>query len=157
MSISVTPLEPRDRPGIEAALRSDVTFRKDEIAVALELCDEALAHPDGDYQIRVAREGGDIAGYVCFGPTPMTACTYDLYWVVTHVKWRGRGVAKRLIRAMEAEISARGPARVRVETSATEGYGAARHLYASLGYPEAARLAEFYKPGDDLIIYFKEL
>ncbi|HET6611079.1 MAG TPA: GNAT family N-acetyltransferase [Kofleriaceae bacterium] len=157
MPISVTPLEPRDRPGIEATLKSDATFRKDEIAVALELCDEALARPDGDYEIRVARDGGDVAGYVCFGLTPMTACTYDLYWVVTHAAYRGRGVAKQLIRAMEAEISARGPARVRVETSATEGYGAARHLYLSLGYPEAVRLAEFYKPGDDLIIYYKQL
>ena len=98
-----------------------------------------------------------MIGYVCFGPTPMTRATWDLYWVVVDASARGRGVARALIAAMETDLAARGGGNVRVETSESEGYGAARTLYARLGYPEAARLADFYAPGDALLVYYKRI
>lgn len=157
MSMVIRKPAPHDRAGLEAALRSDGTFRADEIAVALELIDSALQR-EGDYRLRIAEvERSAIAGYICFGPTPMTASTYDLYWVVTHAEWRGRGIARALIAAMEAELREGGGTAIRVETSQTEGYGAARNLYIACGYPQAARFAEFYGPGDDLIVYYKRL
>ena len=157
MNEAVRPLAPGDRPALAAALRSDDTFTDDEVAVALELIDDALADPDSDYWILVAETGGEVTGYICYGPVPMTASTYDLYWVVTHARARGLGVARALVLAMERDLRARGGTGVRVETSQTEGYGAARALYDRLGYPEAGRLADFYRPGDDLIIYYKRL
>ncbi len=158
---TVRKLEPTDRASLEAALRSDGTFRDDEVAVALELIDEALVGST-DYLVRVAvlDAGGEesrVAGYICFGPTPMTASTYDLYWIVVHADARGRGVAGSLIETMERKLAALGATAVRVETSQTEGYGAARKLYARHGYPEAARFTDFYAPGDDLIVYYKQL
>ncbi len=144
-----------DREAIVAVIDSDHSFKADEVAVALELVDAAIAGST-DYQVRVADDGG-VCGYVCFGPTPMTLRTFDLYWVVVDARARGRGVARTLIEFMEAELRARGGGQVRVETSETEGYGAARALYARLGYPEAARLADFYTPGDALITYYKVL
>jgi ribosomal protein S18 acetylase RimI-like enzyme len=88
----------------------------------------------------------------------MTDCTYDLYWVVTHAEHRGKGVARALIGDMEHELRSKHErAQVRVETSETEGYGAARKLYERLGYPEAARFDDFYKQGDALIVFYKHL
>jgi ribosomal protein S18 acetylase RimI-like enzyme len=143
-----------DRAALAAALASDATFKPDEIAVALELIDASLAGSP-DYELRVAELDGRVIGYVCFGATPMTRATWDLYWVVVDHAARGKGVARALIAAMETELAARGGGHVRVETSETEGYGAARTLYARLGYPEAARLADFYAPGDALLVYYK--
>lgn len=157
MSVDVRPLAAGDRAPLEAALRSDATFRDDEIAVALELIDEALGDPSSDYWIRVAEIGGEIAGYICFGPTPMTEAAYDLYWLVTAAAFRGRGVARALVTAVERELGDRGAGGIRVETSDSEGYGAARRLYERLGYPVAGRLVDFYRPGDDLLIYYKRL
>lgn len=146
-----------DRAGLEAALRSDRTFTDDEITVALELID-AATEGSADYWLRVAEaDDGAIAGYICYGPTPMTASTYDLYWIVIHAEARGQGVAGMLLGAMEADLGDRGATGIRVETSQTEGYGAARKLYARHDYPEAARFRDFYKPGDDLIVYYKRL
>jgi len=145
-----------DRGAVVAALGSDATFRADEIAVALELVDLALGGSP-DYELRVAEDAGRVIGYVCFGPTPMTRATWDLYWVVVDASARGRGVARALIAAMETDLAARGGGNVRVETSESEGYGAARTLYARLGYPEAARLADFYAPGDALLVYYKRI
>ncbi len=87
----------------------------------------------------------------------MTASTYDLYWIVAHAEARGRGVAGALIETMEEELRQRGATGIRVETSQLEGYDAARKLYERRGYPESARLSDFYRAGDDLIILYKRL
>lgn len=158
--ITIRPVRADDRAALEQALRSDETFREEEIKVALELIDEAIAGSD-DYGIRVAMLGSAsserLAGYICYGPTPMTDGTYDLYWVVTHVDARGRGVAGKLIQAMESDLAGRGGKAVRIETSQLDGYEAARRLYEGRGYAENGRLPNFYRAGDDLIIYYKEL
>jgi ribosomal protein S18 acetylase RimI-like enzyme len=167
--MSVTIRAPRpveegseERDLLEAALRSDQTFLEEEIAVALELIDSALEPRDHDlerdYTVLVADLlGFPVAGYICFGRTPMTEATWDLYWVVTHAEARGRGVARSLIRAMERELVRRGARAIRVETSQKESHEAARQLYDRLGYPEQARFPDFYRVGDDLIVYYKRL
>jgi ribosomal protein S18 acetylase RimI-like enzyme len=137
-------------------VRSDDTFRDDEIAVALELIDAALAGST-DYIVRIAEHEGRLVGYICFGPTPMTRATWDLYWIIVDASARGLGVAGALVAAMESELAARGGGNVRVETSETDGYGAARRLYGKLDYPEVARFVDFYAPGDALIVYYKRV
>jgi ribosomal protein S18 acetylase RimI-like enzyme len=154
----IRPIAAGDRAILEQAVTA--SFVRDEVAVALELIDASIAGSD-DYQSLVASqvEGAPhgIGGYLCYGPTPMTRATYDLYWIVTHPDARGRGVAGALISAMEAALRGAGATGVRVETSETESYGAARRLYQRLGYPRAAHLRDFYRPGDGLIIYYKQL
>jgi ribosomal protein S18 acetylase RimI-like enzyme len=152
----IRPARPADRAALEAAIRSDATFDTDEIAVAIELVDKGIAG-DPDYLLRVAEIDGAVRGYVCFGRTPMTAATWDLYWVVVDAATRGQGVARALVAAMEDEIRAGGGGHVRVETSVGDGYGAARRLYERLGYPLAATFADFYEPGDDLLVYYKRV
>jgi ribosomal protein S18 acetylase RimI-like enzyme len=152
-----------DRAGLEAALRSDGTFRDDEIDIALELIDESIGG-DPDYRIVVSLgEGATVQGYICFGLTPMTRATYDLYWIVVGADARGKGVARALVDAMETEIRAEAKANgepvasIRVETSPADGHGAARAMYEKLGYPIASELADFYSPGEGLITYYKQL
>lgn len=43
------------------------------------------------------------------------------------------------------------------ESLSQEGYGAARRFYRACAYDEAAVLREFYRPGEDLIIFTKSL
>jgi ribosomal protein S18 acetylase RimI-like enzyme len=155
--VTVRPARPGDRDALVAAVRSDGTFRPDEVDVAIELIDAGLAG-SRDYQLRVVEDdAGAVAGYLCFGSTPMTVATWDLYWVVVDASARGRGLAGVLIAAMEAELRAAGGGHVRVETSVGDGYGAARRLYERLGYPLAANLTDFYGPGDDLLVYYKRI
>jgi ribosomal protein S18 acetylase RimI-like enzyme len=158
MSPTIRDLKPDDRPYLVEALRSGRTFTEEEVGVALELIDNALDHGAHDYSVRVADlVERQAAGYICFGRTPMTAATYDLYWVVTHAQARGRGVASSLVRSMEEELRRLRAQSIRVETSLKESYGAARSLYERLGYPIVARFPDFYRPGDDLIVYYKRL
>ena len=137
----------------------DGLFTSEEISVARELIDGALAEVGGDYRILVATLGGrsSLAGYICYGPTPMTEGTWDLYWIASHPSARGKGVAKTLVAHMEEELRRISARLVRVETSTLEGYGAAHSFYQKLAYPVVACIKDFYKVGDDLLIMTKQL
>lgn len=102
------------------------------------------------------QEGG-IVGYACYGPTPMTENAFDLYWIASSPEVRGQGIGAQLISSMEGDLRRRKARLIRVETSATEAYGPTRGFYASMKYGEEARLRDFYKQGDDLIILTKRL
>lgn len=124
---------------------------------ALELIDAALQPNNLDYQVLVALREGKVVGYVCYGPTPMTEGTFDLYWVASDPAVRGQGVGAALISAMEGDIRRRKGRVIRVETSAMEAYGPTRGFYAAMQYKEESRFRDFYRPGEDLIILAKRL
>lgn len=58
---------------------------------------------------------------------------------------------------MEAEARRREGRLLLVETSSTPEYYLARRLYESSGYRLEAMVHDFYAPGDDLVIYAKDL
>ena len=124
---------------------------------ALEVIDLALQPSNPDYQIMVALLGGQLGGYVCYGPTPMTDGTYDLGSGPRQSAAEQKGIGAGLVAAMEGDLRRRKARLVRVETSATEDYGPARGFYQSMRYLEEARFRDFYKVGDDLILLKKKL
>ena len=134
-------------------------FTADEVEVALELIDAALAG-SRDYRFLVDVEDGAPGnqaltprGYVCFGRTPMTAGTCDLYWIAVDPACKGRGVGRGLVTAMEEELAREGAYLVRVETAGAPGYAATRAFYDRIGYEVVARIRDFYARGNDLVIY----
>src|SRR5260370_25361061 len=88
-------------------------FRPDEVALATELLDAALAGDD-DYRFLGAYGDDDLVAFACWGPTPATVGTYDLYWLVVDPAWQGRGVGSQLLRPAEPTLvtAARRPRRL---------------------------------------------
>ena len=161
--MEIRPIEGKDREPLASLIRRVETFSPQEVEVAIELVDLALQPNNPDYQILVADktggpggEGG-LVGYVCYGPTPMTEGTYDLYWIASDPTVRGQGVGAALVSGMEGDLRRRHARLIRVETSATEAYGPTRGFYAAMKYTEEARIRDFYKVGDDLIMLTKRL
>lgn len=157
-----------DRPAVAALLESLAAFSAEERAVALELVDARLARPEGDdYRFILSfadashssggRSSEKLAGYLCYGRTPMTMATYDLYWIATSPEFARSGIARDLLASMEAEIDHEGGGLIRVETGSREGHGAAVHFYDALGFRRAAVIGDFYAPGDDFLIFTKRV
>ena len=155
--MDIKPVVTQDRTQLEGLLRRIETFTADEVDCALELIDGASQPSNKDYQVLVAARDGKIVGYVCYGPTPMTDGTFDLYWIASDPQVRGQGVGAALVSAMEGDIRRRKGRLIRVETSAMEAYGPTRGFYAAMQYKEESRFRDFYKPGEDLIILAKRL
>jgi D-alanine-D-alanine ligase len=149
--------EPRDRDAILGFVAATGFFRDDEVAVARELLDDALAKgPGGHYQSFVAEdEGGTAVGWVCFGPTPCAVGTFDIYWIVVAPPQQGRGVGAVLMTFAERRIADRGGRLAVVETSGRPVYKPTRQFYTKMGYCEAAIISDFYSTGDAKLVYTK--
>jgi len=147
-----------DREPIRRLLEATGVFRAEELAVALELVDLALDKPDQrDYTFRVAEESGVVAGYACWGPTPCTRGTFDLYWIAADPSFHGRGVARALMEAAEEDMRSRDGRLCVVQTSSLPAYDRTRGFYEKLAYDRSAVLKDYYAPGDDLCIYTRHL
>lgn len=132
-------------------------FSPTDIACVEELWDAYLRQGEASgYSFLVYREGPRVVGFTCFGPTPLTKGTFDLYWIAVDPASRGRGIGHALLERVEAEVQARGGRLLVVETSSTPAYAPARRFYEECGYHYAAVIHDFYAPGDDLIIFEKE-
>ena len=137
-------------------MRGTGLFREAEVATAVELLDEAL-DGDDDYRFLGAFDGPELIGYACFGPTPDTVGTWDLYWIAVDRERHGRGIGTELLQAVERTLMADGGRLVVVETSSRADYGPTRGFYEARGYAKAATIPGYYAPGDDLVIYAKDL
>jgi GNAT superfamily N-acetyltransferase len=148
-AVRLSPLGREHRARISSILASTGVFSDDEIGVALELFDDAGV----DYEfIGAFDERNELIGYACFGPTPATDGTWDLYWLAVDHAAQGRGVGRALVRWVEQHLGRRGARLLVVETSSRADYGDTRSFYERSGYAEAARVRDFYSPHDDRII-----
>jgi predicted N-acetyltransferase YhbS len=144
-----------DRGRIEEITRAVGVFHESETAVALEVFD-AMAAGSPDYVALGAEQDGRLAGWICWGPTPCTRGTYDLYWMAVDPALQGSGIGTALVREMEHRLE--GLARlVIVETAGRPDYQHTRDFYKARGYRPAATIMDFYAPGDDQVVFVKRL
>lgn len=150
-------LRHEDREPIHGLLFETGVFTRDEIDIALELVDVVLQRPgQDDYQIFVF-DAGTVLGYYCVGPTPATEATYDLYWIAVAPSAHRKGVGAALIAHAEALVSSHGGRLVIAETSSQMKYEPTRRFYLRQGYSELSRIRDYYRIGDDLVVYGKYL
>ena len=149
------PLSAVDRRRIEEITRAVLVFRDDEVPVALEVFDGAVGGSP-DYTALGATVDERLVGWICWGPTPCTLGTYDLYWMAVDPTMQGSGIGATLLREMEGRLA--GSARlIVVETAGRPDYRPTRAFYEARGYRKAAIIPDFYAPGDDQVVYVKHL
>jgi ribosomal protein S18 acetylase RimI-like enzyme len=147
-----------DKPALMRILKNTPEFKPFEVTVAEELVDYYLS--DGiksGYNILIADDDGEVAGYVCFGETPCTIGTWDIYWIAVSQEKRGKGIGKLLDTAAETAIRQACGRLAFIETSSTPLYDNTRRFYQGRGYETIARIPDFYMPGDDKLILQKKL
>ena len=155
-------------------LEATRVFRNEEIDVAIELFDSTYGTPIGvdaapqqnivtppsssDYFFLGAfTPEEELAGFACYGPTPATDRTYDLYWIAVDPAAQGSGCGTILLNEVERRLKGLNARLVVVETSSRSDYMHTRGFYVQRGYVEAARARDFYAPADDRITYTKRL
>lgn len=148
------PLRRADRAEIERIVRATRAFREDEVAVAMELVD---ADESEGYRFVVAEVEGKVAGYACFGATPLTIGTWDLYWIAVDPAMQGKKIGRSLFHAAVDAVRAERGRMLLIETGGKASYGATRNAYLAWGCREVARVPDFYEVGDDKVVYARIL
>ena len=146
-----------DRKALAEILEFTANLTDEEKKCAVELLDIYLNDPfQKDYFFMTALDGsGRPAGYVCYGPRPLAEAVYDLYWIVVAPERRNTGVGRTLLEKTVEVLAEKGARMLAAETSGLPAYEAARGFYLKSGFTEEARIREFYKPGDDLVVYIR--
>jgi ribosomal protein S18 acetylase RimI-like enzyme len=147
-----------DKAAVMGILKDTPEFKPAEVGIAEELIDAYLENPvKSGYLILVAAVESHIAGYVCYGQTPLTAGTWDIYWMAVDRESQGQGIGKRLLAAAEAAIKKSNGRLIVIETSSKPDYFKAQRFYSSRGYELHNRIADFYEPNDDKLTYLKRV
>jgi acetoin utilization deacetylase AcuC-like enzyme/GNAT superfamily N-acetyltransferase len=131
-------------------------FTADEVAIAVELVEERISKGIASgYEFIIARHDGRTVGYACFGPIPATDAGYDLYWIVVDPDAQGLGIGRQLLAETVAAIRERGGKRLYADTSSQQKYTPTRAFYRTQGFRKTAELKDFYRPGDNKVIFEK--
>jgi GNAT superfamily N-acetyltransferase len=158
MKTNIRPMDDEDRPVLVRILRNTPEFKPSEVVVAEEVIDSYLHDfRQSDYHILVAEGDSDVVGYICYGPTPLTEGTWDIYWMAITPEKQGKGVGAALLEAAEKQIRGVGGRLAIIETSSIPSYEKTRRFHSRHGYEEIARVPDFYAVGDDKLILRKQL
>ena len=155
----IRPVRSGDRSRINGMVELIENFNAADKMIAMELVDDVLQKFDkSDYIVHVLEDDNEfIQAYVCFGKTPLTESTFDFYWMVIDPQQQRRGYGLMLFQYVENQVRERGGKLLMCETSSLDGYDRVVRLYEKLGYEYVARIQDFYRAGDDKLIYKKLL
>jgi ribosomal protein S18 acetylase RimI-like enzyme len=153
-----TRTSPEDLSALRRLVESTRVFYPAELEIALELLHERLRlGSKSGYEFIFAERHGELVGYCTWGPVPLTKASFDLYWIAVAPHAQGLGVGRALMELAETAVARRGGGQLFIETSSRAVYARTRRFYRAAGYGQAARLREFYGPGDHKIVFCKSI
>ncbi len=157
--VHIRKMKNEDRAILLNMLTETNMFTQAEIDVAMELIDIFLTNQkQKDYLIYVAtNEKEQTIGYVCYGPTPATEGTFDLYWIAVAPKNQNQGIGKKLLSFAENQVLKQKGRQIIIETSSQPKYQPTQQFYLNNNYKIEARIKDFYRLGDDRLIFVKRL
>jgi ribosomal protein S18 acetylase RimI-like enzyme len=159
MAIVIRKAIREDRSSLNQLLSTIAVFDAEDRAIAIELLDIYLEDPaQEEYEFFVAfDDDSQMIGYICYGPTPLTEGTYDLYWIAVDPRYGGQGIGTLLMRQLESTLKAKHGRLVVIETSSSQQYELTRRFYLKNGYVVAETIKDFYRPGEDRVTFVKYL
>jgi ribosomal protein S18 acetylase RimI-like enzyme len=153
----IRPTTPDDTAALIALADATGLFRPNELdELSVMLADYNGGNIDSDHFWITDDDGGPV-GVAYYAPAPMTDQTWYLYLLAVRPDCQGQGRGATLLRYVEQMLTARGARVLLVETSGLASFERTRAFYRKCGYDSEARIRDFYRAGDDKIVYRKAL
>lgn len=141
---------------LELAVTSGL-FPPDGTAEVADVLVSALKGELGPDHIWLTLDEEGSIGVAYFAPERLTEGTWNLYMLAIHPDHQRQGRGAALVRHVEDVLRSRDGRLLLIETSGLGTFERTRAFYRALGYDEEARIRDFYKPGDDKVIFCKPL
>jgi ribosomal protein S18 acetylase RimI-like enzyme len=156
--MKIRPMVEKDRASLLSMLIKTRSFTSAEIDVAMELINVVLKDQiQKDYQIYCIVDDQDQAiGYICYGPTPMTQGTFDLYWIAVDPDFQEQGVGSNLLDFLGKVVKELKGRMILADTSSIPHYEKTQNFYLRNGFQEVARVPDYYYPGNDRVTFCKK-
>ena len=116
----------------------------------------ALAQPERN--IVVITGDGEQPTFVAFcAPEQMTEGTWNLYLIAVYADLQSKGYGRKIMTYLENLLARQGARVLLVETSGLPEFERTRSFYHQCDYTEEARIRDFYKAGEDKVVFWKSL
>lgn len=153
----IRPATSDDQKAIMAIAHAINLFSPPEISEFRSMLAEYFdGIPDNDHHW-IVYDDGEPVGVAYYAPEQYADGTWNLYFIAVQPDRQGEGLGSQLLRYVEQMLRKRGDRILLVETSGLPSFERTRAFYRKNGYDEEARIREFYKAGDDKIIFRKAL
>ncbi len=149
--------KPDDTDSIMSLADAIGLFEGEELEVLGDMLSGYFDGSLGEGHSWIVCDDDGVVGVGYFAPEQYAYGVYNLYFIAVHPKYQGKGNGSLMLNYVEKTLAEKGQRLLLVETSGLPNFELTRKFYCKQGYEEEARIREFYKPGDDKIIFRKAL
>lgn len=153
----IRPITRNDNSAVMTLAKASGLFKLHELE---ELGSGLADYFDGDQSrthFWLADDDGGLVSVAYCAPEAMTDGTWNLLFIAVRPDLQGQGRGAALLHHVERTLTERGERVLLVETSGTDALERTRAFYRKHGFDEEARIREYYRAGDDKVIYRKAL
>lgn len=143
-----------DLDGLKEVLDSSELFPSEYLD---ELIAGYLTDPETEENWFTGLQDGQIVGLGYCIPEKLTEGTYNLLAIAVRKELQGKGWGKRMMEYIEGVLIEKSARVLIVETSGDDQYASTRKFYETLGYRKEAVIRDFWKEGEDKVVYWKKL
>ncbi|WP_020536398.1 GNAT family N-acetyltransferase [Lewinella cohaerens] len=151
-TLNIRPVVATDIPRLKAVIATSDLFPPD-------LLDDMIAPylAGEDESIWLTGEE-DNPTFVAFcAPEQMTEGTWNLYLIAVYSELQSKGYGRQVMGYLEDLLAEQGARVLLVETSGLPEFERTRSFYHQCNYTEEARIRDFYKAGEDKVVFWKSL
>ena len=148
---------PSDTNALLALAEATGLFESSQIEELSQMLNQHFSNAADNQDVWVTDDENEPVGVAYVAPERMTEGTWNLYLIAIHPDHQKQGRGTALVRHVEQMLTERGERLLLVETSGLDDFEYVRAFYRKIGYDEEARIRDFYKAGDDKIIFRKAL
>ena len=154
----IRPITPEDSATIIALAVAAGLFGENETdALGKVLADYFAGNGDPADSWIIDDEDGETCGVAYSTPAPMTDGTWYVKMIAVQPDRQGSGRGMAIMQHIELALRASRQRVLLVETSGLPEFERTRSFYVKCGFNEEARVRDFYKAGDDMVVFRKSL
>ncbi len=153
----IRPTKPEDTEALMALCKVTGLFQPQELAVLGAMLAEYFQGALGADHCWIMDDDDGLVGIAYYAPEKFADKVWNLYLIGIHPDRQGEGRGTTLLRHVENSLALRGERILIIETSGLGSFEQTRAFYRKNGYDEEARIREFYRAGDDKIVFWKAL
>ncbi|MGL5925878.1 GNAT family N-acetyltransferase [Chroococcidiopsis sp.] len=153
----IRPIAPDEMTALIALAETTGLFEPNQLEELSEMLSDYFGGDRNSDRFWIVDDDNGLVGVAYCEMERMTDGTWNLQLIAIRPDRQGQGRGATLLHYIEQMLTANGGRVLLVETSGLPDFERTRAFYRKCGYDEAARIRDFYKAGDDKIVYRKAL
>lgn len=153
----IRPATSSDKDEMNELFASINLFQPEELEFMAELVDNYFKGDLGEGHYWIVNDDKGLTSAAYYAPESFGQNVYNLYFIGVLPDKQGQGTGSLMLKYVENHLRELKQRLLLVETSGVASFEKTRYFYLKNDYEKEAVIREYYKEGDDKVIYRKKL